>query len=364
MSNVWRLGPLGWRFLGALVLVVATGMVTMLAIWLVGTRLITADDLHLTPGWILLTGGVAMIAAAGVAIWLSHRISDPLRAAASMAMRFAEGNREVRLDESAPGELGQLAHSFNLVGEKVTQSERDRRNMAADIAHELRTPLAALQAGLEEVRDGYVPADPDTLARLHAQSSRLGRIVRDLADLAAAESNALALRVEAMDLMTAAHRAIDEVAPAFDGAGVDLEIGDTSPALIRADPDRVHQVLVNLLRNSASYCRPGDLTRVSVRTDSDGRGVLEVRDTGPGIPDVDLPRVFDRYWRGSGDCQAGSGLGLPLAKSLIERQGGSITVSSPHRRGTSVTIALPAPPPDDPELAGAPRPNWIDSRAL
>lgn len=174
MNESIRLGPLGWRFLAALAMVVATGIVSLLLIWVVGTLVMPAGDIHLTPAGILVSGGVAMVAATAVAIWLSSRFTRPLRAAAAMAVRFADGDHEVRLDASAPGELGQLARSFNLVGESVSRSESDRRSMAADIAHELRTPLTVLQAGLEEMRDGYVAADPEGLARLHAQTIRLG----------------------------------------------------------------------------------------------------------------------------------------------------------------------------------------------
>lgn len=341
MSRRSWLGPLGWRFLAALMSVVAAGIATLLVIWLVGTRVVTTDDLHLTPGWILVAGGLAMIVAALVAVWLSRRFTRPLSQAADMAVRFADGDHDVRLDSSAPGELGQLARSFNLVGETVSQSERDRRRMAADIAHELRTPLAVLQAGLEEARDGYVPADPENLACLHAQVIRLGRIVDDLADLAAAESNDLVLRPEELDLRDVCTAVIDEIAPTFDAAGIRLEMARGHHLKVLADPGRVHQILVNLLLNSARYCRVGDTARLTLGRGPGGVGLIEIRDTGPGIASTDLPRVFDRYWRGAGADRTGSGLGLPLVKRLVERQGGTITIASPQQRGTVVTVVLP-----------------------
>ncbi len=285
---------------------------------------------------------LAVVAGWGVTRWVTGPILRTTRAARA----FAAGDRSARTAPTGPGELAELGQAVNSMADAVVRSEREQRTLTADVAHELRTPLAALQAGLEELRDGFVEADPARLAALHDQALRLGRVVGDLAELSAAEAEAggASMRRTPVDL---AALAADEVAartPQLRTAGLDVDLHATGPVAVLADPDRLHQVLGNLLANAARYCRAGDRVDVHVRTDA-GRAVLEVVDTGPGIPPDELPHVFERLWRGRGAAHvAGSGIGLAVAREIVTAHGGTIEVASAGR-GTRVTVHLPAAPP-------------------
>jgi two-component system sensor histidine kinase BaeS len=240
-----------------------------------------------------------------------------------------------------PGELGEVAAAFDSMADEVSATEAGRRRQAADLAHELRTPLAGLQAGLEELRDGLDEPDPARLASLHDQALRLGRVVDDLAQLASAESAATSLRLIELDLAAAVARAVDSQEPQLRAAGLTVGRVISDPVPVRADPDRIHQVVVNILANAARFCRSGD--QVTVRVfGGGGRGVVEVADTGPGIAAEDVPHVFERRWRGrnSGGV-AGSGIGLAVVRELVEAHRGTVSVDSSPGHGTTFTITLP-----------------------
>ncbi|HET9654903.1 MAG TPA: HAMP domain-containing sensor histidine kinase [Kineosporiaceae bacterium] len=287
---------------------------------------------------------LAALALALVAAWLITRmLTRPLAALIATTRAFAAGDRDARTGLTAPGELGALATAFDEAAQTVQLAETARRRMSADVAHELRTPLAALQAGLEELRDGLVPADVATLARLHDQSLRLSRVVADLADLAAADATRLTLRPGPVDLTAVAAAAADAHEAPLRAAGLTLTRTLDGPVEVHGDAGRLHQVVANLLQNCARHCRPGDRVELSVRTvPAAGIARLTVADTGPGIHPGDLPEVFTRFWR-SGDG-SGSGLGMPIVKAIVEAHGGSVGVDSDGRTGTRVTVDLPTSP--------------------
>ena len=301
--------------------------------------------------WVIGAAVVALAAALAVSGYVSRRLARPLVALAGAARRFAAGDRTARARVDAPGELGEVAHAFDAMADEVVGAETVRRRLAADVAHELRTPLAALQAGLEELRDGLGEPDTPRLAALHDQSLRLGRVVQDLADLSAAESAALSLHPVDTDLAEVARAALAAQRPQLDAADLRVEADLASAVPVRADPDRVHQAVANLLANAVRYCRPGD--RVTVRAHvEDGSAVLEVADTGPGIPADELPYVFDRLWRGHrARSVAGSGIGLAVVRELVTAHGGTVTATSPPGGGTAVTIRLPRAVPGQPGLS-------------
>lgn len=298
--------------------------------------------------WILVAG-VATLLLALVAAWLvSRQLTRPVVALTEAARSFAAGERDTVVSERGVGELGELADAFEEAVAAVRRAEGSRARMAADVAHELRTPLAALQAGLEELRDGLAPADPAALARLHDQSLRISQIVGDLDSLFAAEGSARGVRRDRVDLSalarqeTAARAAQLRVAEL--DVGVSLPTG--RPVWAVGDAERLHQVLGNLLENCVRHCRPGDSVDVRVAGQEGADTVtLTVADTGPGIAPDDLPHVFDRFWRGPRQTgRPGSGLGLAVVRSLVEAQHGSVAVESDDRTGTTVTVSLPAPP--------------------
>ena len=283
---------------------------------------------------------LASLALALAAAWLITRtLTRPLAVVTSTARAFAAGDRDARTHLDSGGELGALATAFDDAATRVQVSEHARRQMSADVAHELRTPLAALQAGLEELRDGLAPADATALARLHDQSLRLGRVVSDLADLSAADAARLTLRTEPVDLADLARAAADSHEAPLRAAGLTLvrELGDAVP--VRADPGRLHQVIGNLLQNCTRHCRDGDTVTIAASRRADGTARLTVTDTGPGIAPADLADVFTRFWRSG--TSSGSGLGMPIVKSLVEAHGGTVTVTSDGHHGTQVTVALP-----------------------
>jgi two-component system, OmpR family, sensor histidine kinase BaeS len=293
--------------------------------------------------WILVAGAAALLLALLAAWWVSRQLARPLAELTRAARSFAVGERDTVLRERGVGELGALADAFEEAVTAVRRAEAARARMAADVAHELRTPLAALQAGLEELRDGLAPADPAALARLHDQALRVSRIVGDLDTLFAAEGATRAVRREPVDLADLARTEVEARAAQLRVAelDVDLDLPADGPVWVRGDPERLHQVLGNLLENCVRHCRPGDRVRVGVSASPSPR--LVVADTGPGIAPTDLPLVFDRFWRGSRPSGLpGSGLGLAVVRSLVEAMGGSVEVESDGSSGTTFTLTLPA----------------------
>jgi len=231
------------------------------------------------------------------------------------------------------------------MADQVVRAEQTRRRLAADVAHELRTPLAALQAGLEELRDGLVAPDPGRLGGLHDQALRLGRVVDDLAQLSAAESAAVSLHLADVDLAQIAIAAWRSQEPTLRAAGLTLATDIDGPDAVRADPDRLHQAIVNLLANAARYCRPGDTVTLRTGPADEETAQLQIADTGPGIDPVDLPHVFERMRRGRASMSVtGSGIGLAVVRELITAHCGTVTVESQRGHGATFTIRLPRRP--------------------
>jgi two-component system sensor histidine kinase BaeS len=291
--------------------------------------------------WVVGAAVVALATALAVSGFVVRRLTRPLTRLADAARRLAAGDRGARARVDAPGELGAVAGAFDTMADEVVRAETVRRQLAADVAHELRTPLAALQAGLEELRDGLREPDVPRLTALHDQALRLGRVVQDLADLSAAESAALSLRPADVDLADIARSALAAQRPQLDAAGLRVEADLTTAAPVRVDPDRINQALVNLLANSVRYCRSGDRVTVGVRV-IDGTARLTVADSGPGIPADELPHIFDRLWRGrDAAAVAGTGIGLAVVRELVTAHGGTVTAMSPSAGGTTITVRLP-----------------------
>lgn len=306
-------------------------------------------------GWVVGAAVGALALALAVSWFVTRRLTAPVVRVASTARALAAGDRTARTHIDAPGELGDLARAFDAMADNVNHVEQARHQLAADVAHELRTPLASLQAGLEELRDGYADPSAQRLASLHDQALRLGRVVGDLGELAEAEAARLSLRLTEVDVTALAGAAAAEREAELRTAGMTVHIAPgPAPLLVRADADRLHQALGNLLSNAARHCRPGDTVTVTTSA-TPFEALVEVADTGPGIPADELAHVFDRLWRGARARSAGgSGIGLAVVKELVTAHGGTVTADSGPGGGTRMTLRLPRSAPHGSRLVPGP----------
>ena len=313
-----------------------------------------------------LAAGIAALAAVVVSLVLARQIAAPLRALTTAARRVAAGDLDQRVPVRSADELGELARAFNALIAALAHQETLRRQMVADIAHELRTPLAVIQANLEALVDGVRPLSTAAVADIHQDTQLLARLVGDLRDLSLAEAGQLPLRREPTDLGALVRAGMERFARQAKAKGVRLAVEaarDLPPADV--DPDRIAQVLSNLLDNALRHTPAGGVVTICVERGVEPRvAQITVRDTGRGIAPEHLSNVFERFYRADGARSrrsGGSGIGLAVVKQLIEAHGGRVWVASVAGEGTSFRFVLPAvaapgPPTtaDDPVCAGAP----------
>ena len=298
----------------------------------------------LSVGPILLAAGaVALLVLAGTAL-LSRRVLRPIASLTAAAGRLGRGDLTSRVAVVGSDEVAELGRSFNRMADSLQRGEDRQRRLVADVAHELRTPLANLRGYLEALKDGVIAPDAELFASLHEEAVLQQRIVNDLQDLALAEAGTLAYHrgvidmAEVLETTRAAHHAVAEL------AGVRLVAAAAGPAQVYADPDRLRQVLGNLVTNAIRATSAGGSVTLSSTVDGTAV-VLRVADTGTGIAPASLPYVFDRFWRADsarGRRTGGSGLGLSIARQIVTDHGGNITVASQLGVGTTFTITLPA----------------------
>ena len=274
-----------------------------------------------------------------------RRLGTPFADIMSATDAIAQGDLSVRLREKIPGELGNLARRFNNMVAELERAEQQRRNLTADIAHELRTPLHIIQGNLEGMLDGVYEPTPENITNSLDETRLLARLVDDLQTLSLAEGGQLPLhptRFLLADLLTDAAAGFESRAAA---QKVDLRVDIPDPALeFNADYDRLLQVLGNLLTNALHHTPENGEISLHAETIPEGAHIT-VSDTGAGIPSEDLPYIFDRFWRGDKSrarTEGSSGLGLAITKQLILAHGGTITAESEPGKGTTFTIELPA----------------------
>jgi len=286
--------------------------------------------------------GLAALLALLTGLAVARRITRPIGRLIAVTRSMAAGDRASRAgDVRGLGELRELAAAFDQMADTLDREDQIRRDMVADVAHELRTPIAVLQAGHEALLDGVAEPTPEELSSLRDEVLRLARMVGDLQTLAAADAAALHLSRRQCDLADIAAVAADSLARRFEAAAVDLD-RRLSPVLVLADPHWLHQVVTNLLTNALKFTPAGGRVTISTRQ-AGADAVLEVADTGIGIPAEELPRVFDRFWRGQRSGQtSGSGIGLAIAAELARAHGGQLTAASAEGAGTTMTLTLPA----------------------
>ncbi|HZP94863.1 MAG TPA: HAMP domain-containing sensor histidine kinase [Candidatus Limnocylindria bacterium] len=283
----------------------------------------------------------AALIALAFAVFVARRITRPVAALAAATEAQRRGQRGARVAVAGDDEIGDLARGFNAMADTLELEDQLRRRLLGDVAHELRTPLTNIQGHLEALRDGVLPAEPATFASLHEEASRLGRLVADLESLARAEAAGFSLERVPCDLADVARDVAAEFDERFRAKGLVLSLAPVSVEVF-ADPDRLAQIARNLLSNALKYTPAGGHVRLTTARDRD-RAILEVSDDGPGIAAADLPRVFDRFWRGADSGRAsGSGIGLTVARELARAHGGEMTVRSGVGRGSTFVLVLPA----------------------
>jgi two-component system, OmpR family, sensor histidine kinase BaeS len=285
--------------------------------------------------------GVAALLALVTGLAVARRITRPVERIIKVTRAMGGGERTARVGKvTAPAELRELATAFDQMADALARQEQLRRDLVADVAHELRTPVAVLQAGHEAMLDGVAEPTPEQLTSLRDEVLRLANMVSDLQTLAAADAAALHLSRHRCDLAVLADDAVTSLIGRFEAAGIAVE-RRLAAAEVLADSRWLHQLITNLLTNALKFTPEGG--RVTVEAAPAGLdAVLTVTDTGIGIPADELPHVFDRFWRGSRAAQiSGSGIGLAVAAELAQAHGGQLTAGSEPGHGTVMTLTLP-----------------------
>ncbi len=326
--------------------------------------------------WI--AGALAVLAAVSLGLLLSRGITSPLRHLTVAAGRVASGDFSQRVEVRSKDELASLADAFNIMAASLAKTEEQRRRLFSDIAHELKTPIAVIQGNLEAIADGVADPTPERIGSLQEETALLTRLVTDLRDLSLAESGQLKLHPEPTDLGELVKGAVAGVQARAEGRGVRVEAsiaGGLPPVLV--DPDRVGQILRNLIANALRYTPSGgriELSAISRQLSAVGyrsSGLstqrpeprtqnselrmgtpflveVTVTDTGSGIPPEDLPHIFDRFYRvdkSRARASGGTGLGLAVVKQLVESHGGRVWAESELGRGTAFHFTLPTVSP-------------------
>lgn len=287
--------------------------------------------------------GVAVVAIFGT-ILLSRRVLRPIGTITGASRRLAAGDLSERVPVRGHDELSVLATSFNSMAESLQASKEQQRNMVADIAHELRTPLANIRGYLEALKDGVIKPDTALFVSLYDEAVLQQRLIDDLQDLAQAESGTMIYHRARLDVAELLNTCRTAHATAADGRGVGLEVYVYQRPAVDGDPDRLRQVIGNLITNALRATPLGGSVKLRAVTDGDDV-VIEVADTGRGIEPDDLAHVFDRFWRADNArsrSTGGSGLGLAIAREIVGAHDGSLTVASEVGVGTVCTIRLPA----------------------
>jgi two-component system, OmpR family, sensor histidine kinase BaeS len=288
---------------------------------------------------LLLAGAVVAALAVLIGVLLARRATVPVRRLTAAAEAWGRGERDRRVGYSTSDEFGAMAASFDRMADSLEDQERLRRVFAGDVAHELRTPLMILRGQVEAMQDGVMDRDDAGLASMHEEVDRLGRMVADLEVLASADAARFSLHMGPVDLADLAAGVVAEFGPLYPDRTLRLE-APAAPVLVDGDGTRLRQVLGNLLSNALRFTPEGG--SVEVRLSAAGSSAeLQVSDSGPGIPEDELPRVFDRFFRGRQAGEAGSGIGLAVVSELVRAHSGSASAGNLPRGGAVFTVILP-----------------------
>lgn len=289
-------------------------------------------------------GLAILMLAAGVALVLSRLMTAPIRRLARGARQIADRRFGTRIEIRSRDELGRLAGDFNRMALELGRFQEQQQQWLSDVSHELRTPLSVLIGEIEAIQDGVRPADGQALASLRAEAGHLSTIVNDLHQLSLAEAGGPTYAREELDPLALAGAAVDHFRATLERAGfrVEVDLEAAGPVMVTGDAVRLNQVLTNLLANILNHAAPG---RVLVSARRAGhRVIIRVEDSGPGVADDDLPRLFDRLYKADRSRKrstSGSGLGLAIARAVIVAHNGTIRAERSGAGGLAVEIGLP-----------------------
>jgi signal transduction histidine kinase len=310
---------------------------------LVGRNALEQRFLRTTRSALWLSAFAASAAALVLALFLVRQTTNPLRQLEAATQRIARGDFDERVEIRSSDEIGRLAQAFNEMATSLKLSEEAKRRMIADISHELRTPLAAVRSALEGLRDGLIDPGPATFASLHDRVLLLTRLVGDLHQLALADAGQLSIERQPTQLSEVINGIVETVGFQIEDSGLTLEkaVDPTLPTLL-VDANRIEQVILNLLANAIRHTPEGG--RIEIRADrtGDGEVTLSVCDTGPGLAQEELDRIFERFYRADPAREGtGAGLGLSIAKALVEAHGGRIRAENSPQGGACFKVVLP-----------------------
>ncbi|HEY5729822.1 MAG TPA: ATP-binding protein [Anaerolineales bacterium] len=288
----------------------------------------------------------AMLAALALSFLFSRSVVAPVLAMSRATQRIADGRYDERVHATGDDELSQLAIRFNQMAEKLDQVESMRRRLIGDVSHELRTPLTAIKGSMEGLMDGVLPANNETFQQIHAETDRLNRLVDDLQELSRVESRAYQLDFRSLDVSSLVQTVTKRLAPQAQAKRISLDF-DLTPDLppLLADENRAIQILTNLTGNALHYTPKSGHVTISAKLNKNDIQ-FSIRDTGIGIPPDHLPHIFDRFYRvdksRSRQSGGGSGIGLTIARALVEAHGGRILVESEGEgKGSVFHFTLP-----------------------
>ena len=292
--------------------------------------------------WPSVSGVLAAVVAMLIVRFLARGMTSPLREMAEATSEMAKGNYDRRVRSTSRDEVGELARAFNQMAAELAETDRVRRDLVANVSHELRTPITALQANLENLVDGVSEPDPETFRTMLSQVERLGRLVTQLLDLSRLESGSVPLERTAFRVEPLLDHAVRE--QRMHAPEIEVSVSVDSPDLVAdGDPERVHQVVANLLENAVRHSPRGGMVEVRAHRSRDGV-TIEVVDEGPGIPEAEQDRVFERFYRADSaraSRDGGAGLGLAIAQWIVDLHGGEIHPERREPHGCRMVVTLP-----------------------
>ncbi|MCR4428708.1 MAG: cell wall metabolism sensor histidine kinase WalK [Caldiserica bacterium] len=296
---------------------------------------------------LLIGGGIAAILSLFLVYLVSRQVTLPIRKMKQMAMKFSQGDFSARVDLKSKDELGELARVLNEMAGKLEETERIRRELLANISHELRTPLTTVQGYIEALIDGVLPEEKreESLKLVLEEVRKTERLVNSILELSRLEAGAIKMDIRAFDLKGLVLKIKDKLSLSFERKNLKLEVSAPGEeALAFGDPDRIGEVVEILLDNSLRYTEPGGHVKISLVREGD-QVLFKVEDTGIGISPEELPRIFNRFYRSTNIPKGerlGAGLGLAIAKEIIEAHGSQIMAESVPGKGSSFSFYLKA----------------------